>query len=94
MKVKVSPVRLEQANLLIALVDEEHFGPPGDEILKKLSLFYPELAGMLVCVVGNGFKAYAHFQTARFLALLQLEALDLVEIDLNKPPQKDEEPPF
>lgn len=47
---------------------------------------------MLVSVEDNGFKAYATFQTAALLALLQLNQLALVDLDLDTPPPEPELP--
>lgn len=83
----VASTRIEKINLIIALVDSEFIGKPGDVIIRKLAVFYPVLPAMLICVADNGFLAHADFQTARLLALLQLEKMSFSQIDLDNPPE-------
>jgi hypothetical protein len=92
MKLQVAQTRINQLNLLVAMVDLDYIGPAGDEVIRKLMAFYPHLPAMLVWVGEKGFLAHAQFQTHRVLALLQLEELELYTIDLDNPPE--EELPF
>jgi hypothetical protein len=75
LKISIAETRIAQGNLLIAIVETESVGPAGDLILKKLNAFYPHLPAMLISVSDNGFSAYAHFETHRLLAMIQLKAL-------------------
>jgi hypothetical protein len=92
MKIDVAQPRVGQLNLLVAMVAPQYIGSAGDTIIRHLGRIYPHLPAMLICVSRHGFLAHAHFQTHRILALLQLEELKLITIDLDKQPE--EEPPF
>lgn len=78
--------------MLIVLVEAQLIGPAGDRVISRLVPFHPTKPAMLVCVGSHGFTAYAHFQTARLLAMLQLEQLYFKEIDLSCAAEHD--PPF
>lgn len=64
---------------------------PGCQLLKRLQPHFPVHPIMLVSVQENGYRAYAPFETHRLLALIQLEQLTLLEVDLSLPPVREEE---
>ena len=94
MKVRAGEVTVADTRLAIILVDLKYIGSAGDRIIELAQPFFPHVGIMLVAIDDNGFEARAYFHTATFLALLQLEEIDFVEIDLDTPPVPDEELPF
>lgn len=96
MKIEVAEVTPYGSSILVALVDPQYTTPThGADLLARIQPYYPTHPIMLVSVQGNGFQAYAAFQTHLILALIQLEYLDLTELDLSVPaPQLEEELPF
>lgn len=95
MKVLCATTRVSNIRLAVCLVPpelcNESYGKP---LIKRLQGVYRDLPIMLVTVVSNGFRSFATFQTAELLALLQLEKLRFVEVDLSRQPLNDEDPPF
>lgn len=95
MKVRVGQFTPYGPAIVVALVDSQYtLAPAGSTVLDILSKWYPTQAIMLVSVEDNGFRAYATFETARLLALLQLEEIELVKLDLSESPRCDDELPF
>jgi len=81
--------------LLLVLVDLADITPErGEAVLAKAQRHFPLLPPMLVALTGNGFKAYAHFHTHKFLALVQMLQIHWIEIDLDADPVDDTELPF
>lgn len=81
--------------LLLVLVEAADTIPDrGNAILMKAQRHFPLLPPMLVATTDNGFKAYAHFQTHKFLALVQMLEISWTEIDLDAAPVDDSELPF
>jgi hypothetical protein len=81
--------------LLLVLVDVADAVPgPGDRIIKRAQIHFPHLPAMLVAVTDNGFKAYAHFQTHKFLALVQMTPIAWRNVDLDAQPIDESELPF
>ena len=96
MKIQVAEVTPYGSPIIIAIVDPEFMDShAGNKLIARIQPYFPLWGIMLVAVVANGFRAYAHFQTHRLLALIQLEYLDLSELDLSLPPPEIEsELPF
>lgn len=96
MKIQVAEVTPYGSPILVALVDSEYTTPThGAGLIARIQPYYPTHPIMLVSVQGNGFQAYASFQTHLILALIQLEYLELTDLDLSvPPPEKEEELPF
>ena len=96
MKVQVTEFAPHGSAIVVAIVEsrytlDEHAAP----VLRQVAAHFPGRPVMLVSIEPHGFRAWAPFQTGQLLALLQLEALELREIDLNVgPPEKDEPLPF
>ena len=71
-------------DIIVALVESTFtVAGEGDLMLRRISRHYPFNGIMLVSIQQNGFRAYAAFQTAQLLALLQLEVIDFTALDLN-----------
>ena len=95
MRIQVAEVTPYGAPTLVALVPSEFtVTVAGDDLLVKIQRHYPTHPIMLVSVEANGFRAYAKFQTHMLLALIQLEYLDLVELDLATAPAESDDLPF
>ena len=93
MRIQVAEVTPYGSPILIALVPSEFtLSAAGDGLLSEIQRHYPTHPIMLVSVQPNGFRAYAKFQTHMLLALIQLEYLDLVEVDLAMAPPEEELP--
>jgi len=81
--------------LLLVLVNLEELAPErGDVILARAQRHFPTLPPMLVALANNGFKAYAHFHTHKFLALVQMLQPSWIEVDLYSEPVDETELPF
>ena len=81
------------APIKVALVESECIEPSrGDVILRAIGAHFPVTPAMLVSIESNGFRAHAHFQTQKLLALLQLERIAFTEFDLNAPLPEPELP--
>jgi hypothetical protein len=82
--------------IVVALVDSAlTVKGAAEPVIGKVAEHFPALPIMLVSIEPNGFRAYAPFQTAELLALLQLERLELREIDISLPaPENDGPLPF
>jgi hypothetical protein len=79
--------------LMIAIVPSEFTEPGSDHLLaKRIGKYFLPLPVVLISVEKNGPRAHAPWQTHVFLALLQLEKLELSTLDLNVPPPEDELP--
>ena len=95
MKVHVAEITPYGAPILVAIVPSAYTTPAaGDPLLRRIQRHYRAHPIMLVSVERNGYRAYAKFQTHLLLALIQLEMLDLVELDLDATPIPEEELPF
>lgn len=96
MRIQVTEFAPHGSSVVVAIVEPRYTVPGAAEpVWKDVSAHFPALPVMLVSVEPNGFRAWAPFQTARLLALLQLETLALREIDLSVPPMREDEPlPF
>ncbi|SFD83922.1 hypothetical protein [Massilia yuzhufengensis] len=96
MKIRVAEVTPYGSPILVAVVPSEYTTPThGADLIARIQPYFPIHPIMLVSIQGNGFQAYAPFETHRLLALIQLEYLDLNELDLSiPPPEKEEELPF
>jgi len=96
MKIQVAEVTPYGSPVLVAIVSSEYTNPShGTGMLRQIQPYYPSHPIMLVSVEGNGFRAYATFETHMLLALIQLENLHATEIDLSMPPPEvEEELPF
>jgi hypothetical protein len=82
-------------NLLLVLVDPSTaVAGAGDTVIQKAMRHFPASPAMLVAVTDNGFKAYAHFQTHKLLALVQMLQITWTAIDLDAAPAADNELPF
>ncbi|NHZ99430.1 hypothetical protein [Massilia sp. CCM 8734] len=79
----------------IVLVDSADTLPErGPALLVRLQPYFPALPIMLVSVEDNGFRAFATFQTSELLALVQLEHVNFVEVDLSARPDDAGALPF
>jgi hypothetical protein len=65
----------------------------GNALIARVQPHFPTSPIMLVSIEENGFRAHATFQTARLLALLQLELLSFAPVDLDEATQ-DQPLPF
>lgn len=82
------------AYIRVVLVPSEYtLAGPGDRLIDRIMVYAPPYTVMLVSIEENGFRAYAPFQTQELLALLQLEELEYLPLDLSVPPP-DPELPF
>jgi hypothetical protein len=96
MRIQVTQFAPHGSPIVVALVDSR-FTVKGaaEPLLKKVAQHFPAQPVMLVSIEPNGFRAYAPFQTGELLALLQLAALELQEIDISLPaPERDVPLPF
>lgn len=92
MKIQVAEVTPYGSPVLVAIVPSECTNPSsGAGMLRQIQPYFPTHPIMLVSVEGNGFRAYATFETHMLLALIQLENLDVIELDLSVPPSDTEE---
>jgi len=84
------------APIIVAIVESRWtLKGAAEPVLKKVAAHFPSRPVMLVSIEPNGFRAYAHFQTAQLLVLLQLEELAFEEIDISLPaPENDAPLPF
>lgn len=81
--------------LAIVLVDSADTLPErGPALLVRLQPHFPALPIMLVSIEDNGFRAFATFQTSELLALVQLEHVAFVEIDIDAASSDAGELPF
>lgn len=96
MRVQVSEFAPHGSTVVVAIVEPRHTVTGiAEPVWKQVSAHFPALPVMLVSVEPNGFRAWAPFQTAQLLALLQLETLALRELDLTVPPVREDQPlPF
>ena len=92
--VKVAVVMLCGTRLAVALVESHFTRESGALLTQRLKPHFPALPIMFVSLEDNGFRAYASFQTAELLAMLQLSALTFAEIDLAVSPSDDSAIPF
>lgn len=96
MRIHVTQFAPHGSPIVVAIVDSR-FTVKGaaEPVLKKVAEHFPAQPVMLVSIERNGFRAYAPFQTAELLALLQLETLAFEEIDISLPaPERDVPLPF
>lgn len=83
---KSACVNVGNARLAIVLVDSADTLPErGAALLVRLQPYFPALPIMLVSVEDNGFRAFATFQTSELLALVQLEHVAFVDVDIDAP---------
>lgn len=96
MRIHVTQFAPHGSPIVVALVDSRFIVKGAAEpVLKKVAEYFPAQPVMLVSIEPNGFRAYAPFQTAELLALLQLERLAFQEIDISLPaPERDVPLPF
>jgi len=93
MLIHVAEIEPYGSPILVAIVPSEFTAPgAGDELIKRIERHCRVYVVMLVSVEKNGFRAHAKFQTHVVLALIQLEYLDLVEVDLSADLPEDELP--
>lgn len=84
---KAACINVGRSALAIVLVDSADTLPErGAAMLTRLQPHFPTLPIMLVSIEDNGFRAYATFQTSELLALVQLEHVEFVEIDVDAGP--------
>lgn len=92
---KSACLKLGGLALAIVLVDSADTLPErGPALLRRLQPYFPALPIMLVSIEDNGFRAYATFQTSELLALVQLEHVNFIEIDIAAGPPDAQELPF
>ncbi len=90
---KLATTTINGSPILIALVDSVQLAPAaGDALMARIQPHFPTLPIMLVSVEDNGFRAHAAFRTGEILALLQLEQLAFVDLDLDAPLPEQELP--
>ena len=96
MRIQVTQFAPHGSPIVVAIVESGlAIKGTAEPVLKKVAEHFPALPIMLVSIEPNGFRAYAPFQTAELLALLQLETLEFQEIDISLPaPESDEPLPF
>ena len=96
MRIQVTQFAPHGSPIVVAIVETGlAIKGTAEPVLKKVAEHFPALPVMLVSIEPNGFRAYAPFQTAELLALLQLETLEFQEIDISLPvPENDEPLPF
>ncbi|MDQ1829788.1 hypothetical protein [Massilia scottii] len=83
------------SELAIVLVDSTDTLPErGAALLVRLQPYFPALPIMLVSIENNGFRAFATFQTSELLALVQLEHVTFVDVDVSALPADTEALPF
>lgn len=86
MRIQVTQFAPHGSPIVVAIVDSRWtIQGAAEPVLKKVAEHFPVQPIMLVSVEPNGFRAYASFQTAELLALLQLETLAFQEIDISLP---------
>jgi hypothetical protein len=95
MKVKVAQFELLGSKIVVVVTDSEFTqANAGSVLILRVQPHYPTQAIMVVSVEQNGFRAFAHFQTTKTLAIMQLELLDFMSIDLSEPPFDNSDLPF
>lgn len=95
MKVKVTKFSPYGGTIAVAVVDSEFTATraAGEAMMARIQPYFRTIGVMLVSIEENGYRAFAPFQSAKVLALLQLEMLKFEEIDLDVPPSVEEPPP-
>lgn len=95
MKVEVALTELRRARLIVAFPHDSYVRPgSGDVLISRMAPHLPPLGIMLVSE-GAYPRAYATFETHELLPLLSAVQLVRFEIDLNQPPEdEDDELPF
>lgn len=95
MKVQVAQVEVLGSKIVVVVANSEftqaHAGAP---LILRVQPHYPTQAIMIVSVEQNGFRAFAHFQTAKTLAMMQLELLSFTSLDLSVSPIDTSDLPF
>jgi hypothetical protein len=92
---KSACITLGETRLALILVDSADTLPErGPALLVRLQPHFPALPIMLVSIEDNGFRAFATFQTSELLALVQLEHVNFVEIDIDARPADADVLPF
>ena len=92
MRIRVTQFAPHGSPIVVAIVDSRlTVKGAAEPVLRKVAAHFPFQPVMLVSVEPNGFRAYAPFQTGELLALLQLETLELRELDLSLPPEREDE---
>lgn len=95
MRVHVAEITPYGSPIIVAIVPSEFTEKTSStELIDRIEKHQRIYSVMLVSVERNGFRTHAKFQTHVLLALIQLEYLDLVEIDLDQPAFEDPELPF
>lgn len=83
MLIQVAEVESHGAPILLAIVPSEFTLPEaGPSMISRIARHRPTLPIMLISIEENGPRAFAYFHTHVLLALLQLETLTLVDLDL------------
>ena len=92
MRVQITEFAPHGSPVVVAIVEPRYTVTGAAEpVWKRVSAHFPARPVMLVSIEPNGFRAWAPFQTAQLLALLQLETLALRELDLSLPPEREDE---
>lgn len=95
MRLSAAIATLNDTDIAIVLVDSAFtVDPAGTVLLHSLRPHFPTLPVMIVSIERNGFRAFATFQTAQLLAILQLEELTFVKFNVSCPPEDTTAPPF
>ena len=94
MKVDAALIELLGVRLAVAFVHDSWVRPGvGDDLISRLAPHLPPLPTMLVSEDVPP-RAYAPFQTERFLELLLATQMPRFEIDLAEEPEDEDELPF
>lgn len=89
MRVRVAAFTPYGSEIAVVLVPPSHTEPhAGDAMLRNVATHIQQKPIMLISIGANGFRAYATFQTAELLALLQLEIITFVDLDLSESPEQ------
>lgn len=92
MKLAAGVATVKGIRLAVALPHPSYVRPGvGDVLLERIAPHFPALPVMLV---SGKARAYACFETDALLAELDLASVELVEIDLDSPPEAQDPPPF
>lgn len=87
MLVRVAAFTPYGSEIAVVLVPPSHTEPhTGNAMLGRVAEHIQQKPIMLISIGENGFRAFATFQTAELLALLQLEIITFVDLDLSEPP--------
>jgi hypothetical protein len=96
MKVEVAVTVLKGVRVAVAFPPPAWVTPGmGDALLARLQPYFPALPVLLASSTPHGVRAHAAFQAQALVEGCDLDGLARVEVDLDRPPERPDEPlPF